>query len=676
MEQTDKEDLHGKLYVKSSNLSPLSLKASVFGKSTARDSSTLRKLSSSKSSRKDHRVSYGSWIRHNKVVFWLLIIAVWAYIGFHVQSQWVHGDHSNKEFISHKSIEENATKGSISENSLAKGKKILAKGKKILASKLGIDLIRKKGRKLSKMLVQPNDEIEETHIEEIPDKNISYGLIVGPFDKIEENVVNQSHVKRKTCVNRKGEFARIVYSQNIILIFHELHTTGLSLSMLELGAEILNCGGSVSAIVLNKKGGLIRELNKRRIKMIKDKGMPSYKTAKKVDLIIAGSIKCSSWIEPYLNHYPAGSGQILWWIIENAREYFNQSKHLLNRVKILTFISETQSKQWLSWCEEEKIKFYFQPMVAPLSVNEELAFVAGIPSSSNASAFSVEKMAGRKDVLRSAVRNKMGLDDNDVLFMSLSSLNPQMGQHLLLEAALLVAEHKVSLKDTNNYKLLEEEKSSLIANQNQSVKPVLLATNKTQKVISTSVNSKKKKKRKERSLRNLLSKVENKHLKILIGSMKASGSKVSYVEEILKFLSKHKDLSKSVLWSPTNHAAALYSAADVYVTNTQGIGETFDMSTVEAMAFSLPVLATDVGENREMVEHRKTGLLHPIGSEATEALARNIQYLITNPAARKQMGNNGRRKVEEKYIKHQAYESLAKVLFKCMRPKSANHWNF
>lgn len=61
-------------------------------------------------------------------------------------------------------------------------------------------------------------------------------------------------------------------------------------------------------------------------------------------------------------------------------------------------------------------------------------------------------------------------------------------------------------------------------------------------------------------------------VKILIGSVGSKSSKVLYVKELLRFLSEHSNVSKSVLWTPaTTRVAALYAAADVYIINSQVI---------------------------------------------------------------------------------------------------------
>lgn len=712
-----KGDLHVNLFRQGPSKSPLSLKTSLSGKSSPRSSPSFRRLGSSRTPRRDSRAGTGRfpWIGNNRVVFWLILITLWAYFGFYVQSQWAHGDHNKAEFVGYKSEQslENAVKVTNDTNALDKGR-LLVEGKKGSDSNFGVNLMRKvrkfasqqkspgkKGRRSRRTAVKPREVAEENQTEEmeelnIPRKNTTYGLVVGPFGKIEDSILGWSPEKRRGTCNRKGEFARLVWSRRFVLVFHELSMTGAPLSMLELATEMLSCGATVTAIILSRKGGLMGELERRGIKVLQDREKPSFKVAMKVDLIIAGSAVCSSWIGPYLDHFPAGAGQIVWWIMENRREYFDRSKHLLNRVKMLTFLSESQSKQWLSWCEEEKMKFYLQPMIVPLSVNDELAFVAGLPCSLNTPASSVEKMMEKRDLLRSAVRKEIGLNDNDMLVMTLSSINPSKGQRLLLEASLSVAEHNVTLKDPKNYELLEENKLSGVPQQNQTIVAgqlnpgdVLQATNQTNKAADSvqksnpTRQSSKKKRRKRRTktltdeesrnARKLLSVVGDQHeetLKVLIGSVGSKSNKVIYVKAILRFISEHSNMSKTVLWTPaTTRVAALYAAADVYVINAQGLGETFGRVTIEAMAFGLPVLGTDAGGTKEIVDHRVSGLLHPVGHEGTEVLAQHIQYLLSNPSVRRKMGINGRKKVQDMYLKTQTYESFAKVLFKCMRPK-------
>lgn len=205
---------------------------------------------------------------------------------------------------------------------------------------------------------------------------------------------------------------------------------------------------------------------------------------------------------------------------------------------MLVFLSEAQSNQWLSWCEKENIKLHSQLAIVPLSVNDELAFVAGIPCSLNTPSFSTEKMLEKRQLLRNSVRKEMGLTDNDVLVMTLSSINPAKGQHLLLKSVQLLIDQNTSRHETS----------------------MLTAGNSTNSVTVDD----------SWTVRKLNEETQEGRLKMLIGSVGSKSNKVAYVKGILRFLSNHSNLSKSVLWTrATTNVASLYSAADIYVINSQ-----------------------------------------------------------------------------------------------------------
>lgn len=252
--------------------------------------------------------------------------------------------------------------------------------------------------------------------------------------------------------------------------------------------------------------------------------------------------------------------------MENRREYFDRSKHVLNRVKKLIFLSELQSKQWLAWSEEENIRLKDEPALVPLSVNDELAFVAGIPCSLNTPTFTTEKMLEKRQSLRSAVRQEMGLTDADMLAVSFSSINPGKGQLLLMESARLVIEQGQQLNNSGPKDLIlidhDYYSRALLQNREMDEDSRGLLSGKSSSNID--ILTKKTK---------MLSQTDGKKeqdLKILIGSVGSKSNKVPYVKTLLTFLSTHSNLSKSVLWTPaTTRVASLYAAADVYVMNSQ-----------------------------------------------------------------------------------------------------------
>jgi hypothetical protein len=406
-------------------------------------------------------------------------------------------------------------------------------------------------QKVIKEVLETKD-LDDEQDPQLPLTNATYGKLLGPFGSLEDKVLEWSPHRRSGTCDRKSDFKRLVWSRRFVLLFHELSMTGAPISMMELASELLSCGATVSAVVLSRRGGLMQELSRRRIKVVEDKGELSFKTAMKADLIIAGSAVCTSWIDQYMNHHPAGGSQIAWWIMENRREYFDRAKPVLDRVKMLIFLSESQSRQWLTWCEEEHIKLRSQPVIVPLSVNDELAFVAGIPSSLNTPTLSPEKMRVKRQILRESVRTELGITDSDMLVMSLSSINPTKGQLLLLESIALALSERGQESQRNHKGIIRKEKVSL------SSKHRLRGSSRQMKSVSLTLDN---------GLRR-----EKQELKVLLGSVGSKSNKVGYVKEMLSFLSNSGNLSKSVMWTPaTTRVASLYSAADVYVTNSQVI---------------------------------------------------------------------------------------------------------
>jgi glycosyltransferase involved in cell wall biosynthesis len=87
------------------------------------------------------------------------------------------------------------------------------------------------------------------------------------------------------------------------------------------------------------------------------------------------------------------------------------------------------------------------------------------------------------------------------------------------------------------------------------------------------------------------------------------------------------------------------SAADIFVLPSRSEG--FSNAIVEAMAASLPVVATNVGGNAEAVQDGVSGFIVP--SEDPQALAAAIMQLLADPDKAKAMGSAGKQRVAEKF---------------------------
>jgi L-malate glycosyltransferase len=87
------------------------------------------------------------------------------------------------------------------------------------------------------------------------------------------------------------------------------------------------------------------------------------------------------------------------------------------------------------------------------------------------------------------------------------------------------------------------------------------------------------------------------------------------------------------------------SSADIFVLPSRSEG--FSNAIVEAMALSLPVVATNVGGNAEAVEDGVSGFVVP--SEDPAAMAVVIARLLEDPVRAKAMGEAGKALVAEKF---------------------------
>jgi glycosyltransferase involved in cell wall biosynthesis len=87
------------------------------------------------------------------------------------------------------------------------------------------------------------------------------------------------------------------------------------------------------------------------------------------------------------------------------------------------------------------------------------------------------------------------------------------------------------------------------------------------------------------------------------------------------------------------------SAADIFVLPSRSEG--FSNAIIEAMAASLPVVATNVGGNAEAVQEGVSGLLVP--SEDPAALAAAITRLLSDPSLAMKMGAAGKQLAAEKF---------------------------
>lgn len=325
--------------VRLSPLRQISVKSSsLSGRSTPRGSPRVH---SARTPRREARSGGGGgavqWFRSSRLVYWLLLITLWTYLGFYVQSRWAHDNENKVEFLRFGgklrkdvvavNVEKskgmmmgsvaNETSDALSsvavkdDAGVSKRTDVSLSKKDDVASRRSLSSRRKprkasrssRGKQKATKVVAESKVLEDEQDPQLPMTNATYGNLLGPFGSLEDKVLEWSPHRRSGTCDRKSDFKRLVWSRRFVLLFHELSMTGAPISMMEMASELLSCGATVSAVVLSRRGGLMQELNRRRIKVVEDKGELSFKTAMKADLIIAGSAVCTSWIGNKGFHY-------------------------------------------------------------------------------------------------------------------------------------------------------------------------------------------------------------------------------------------------------------------------------------------------------------------------------------------------------------------------------------
>lgn len=103
--------------------------------------------------------------------------------------------------------------------------------------------------------------------------------------------------------------------------------------------------------------------------------------------------------------------------------------------------------------------------------------------------------------------------------------------------------------------------------------------------------------------------------------------------------------------------AALLPTADVFMLSS--LSEGISVTLLEAMAARLPIVATQVGGNPEIVDHGRNGLLSPRGDDA--ALANNLLMLLRDADMRVRMGEAGWNRLLKMFTQQQMHHAYGRL---------------
>jgi glycosyltransferase involved in cell wall biosynthesis len=116
--------------------------------------------------------------------------------------------------------------------------------------------------------------------------------------------------------------------------------------------------------------------------------------------------------------------------------------------------------------------------------------------------------------------------------------------------------------------------------------------------------------------------------------------------------------------------AELLAVSDVCVLSSRAEG--FSNSILEYMAAARPVVATNVGGASEAITEGLTGYLVAAGDD--EMMAARIISLLREPERAREMGGQGRQKIEEQFSCEAQLENVERLYERLLDKTSAAHW--
>lgn len=138
------------------------------------------------------------------------------------------------------------------------------------------------------------------------------------------------------------------------------------------------------------------------------------------------------------------------------------------------------------------------------------------------------------------------------------------------------------------------------------------------------------------------------------------------MDELKKRITQSVLSEKVILCGHQQLVQPFYEAADIFIcpSDTEGLSNVI----LEAMAFSIPVIATNVGGNPEIITDKINGLLVP--SKNADALADAIQFLASQPEMRRKLGSSGYKTVLNEFSFYRRTLKIQDLYLKLISNKS------
>jgi glycosyltransferase involved in cell wall biosynthesis len=140
----------------------------------------------------------------------------------------------------------------------------------------------------------------------------------------------------------------------------------------------------------------------------------------------------------------------------------------------------------------------------------------------------------------------------------------------------------------------------------------------------------------------------------------------------LENLTQELGLSSQVIFCGEQQNTYPYTAAfDIVAMSSDSEG--LSLSLCEAMALGKPIVATDAGGNKELVENGETGFIVPLGD--AESLAEAMLRLIRDPDLARAMGQRAKEKIATQFSPKKYVTEYQTLYEETLRQKKNNLWS-
>lgn len=163
---------------------------------------------------------------------------------------------------------------------------------------------------------------------------------------------------------------------------------------------------------------------------------------------------------------------------------------------------------------------------------------------------------------------------------------------------------------------------------------------------------------------------EYNHVKLVIVGSTLSSDRDQETGEAIEELSNNPLIKDKIIFTgKRNDVENILAISDLFVLPSYREG--MPRSIIEAMAMSLPVVATNIRGCREEVVPGETGYLVPVGD--TIALKDALVKIISNEELQNQMGKRGRERAESLYDERRVLETQIQIFNELLKKDGVGH---